>query len=116
MFLLVRGPYAWIGFGWMGCTKGDQPPSPGPAEKGPFTWNVELDSGVGEPLDTCKETAAGSGVFVREWSRASVRMDCNTLEGTVNIKQYEYVLCHFMTVTCVAILLDAAFHRKSIVV
>jgi hypothetical protein len=23
MFLLVRGPYAWIGYEWMGCNTGD---------------------------------------------------------------------------------------------
>merc|ERR1711879_419574 len=23
-FLLTRGPYAWIGYGWEGCTHGDQ--------------------------------------------------------------------------------------------
>jgi hypothetical protein len=22
-FLVVRGPYAWLGYGWQGCTNGD---------------------------------------------------------------------------------------------
>jgi len=34
---------------------------------------------LGEPLDEiCKETAEGSGMFVREWSKATIKMDCNT--------------------------------------
>ena len=40
----------------------------------------------GAPVDaTCAETAPGSGVFAREWSKASVSVDCNTLEGTIDM-------------------------------
>jgi hypothetical protein len=42
------------------------------------TWGKFKKSGVslGEPLDEiCKETAEGSGIFVREWSKATITMD-----------------------------------------
>jgi len=26
----------------------------------------------------CKETAANSGIFEREWTKANISMDCNT--------------------------------------
>ena len=60
VFLLVRGPYAWLGYGWVG-TDADyyRPPA--------------LDIDYGEPVDAlCREAAPG--VFQREWSRASVAM------------------------------------------
>jgi hypothetical protein len=34
----------------------------------------------------CKETAAGSGIFTREWSKATVSMDCNKWEGKITMK------------------------------
>ena len=50
----------------------------------------------GEPLGLCKETrapsfsggtyVAGSGVFEREWSKATVRTDCNAWESTITQK------------------------------
>uniref|UniRef100_A0A7S3FFR1 Uncharacterized protein n=1 Tax=Haptolina ericina TaxID=156174 RepID=A0A7S3FFR1_9EUKA len=74
-FLLVRGPYAWMGYGWLGCTdKYERPAS--------------LLTDVGEPLESCHEENAG--VFVRRWSRKTVTMDCNNytasiISETVNI-------------------------------
>ena len=45
-----------------------------------------LDADYGAPVDAiCAETAPGSGVFAREWSKASVSVDCNTLEGTIDM-------------------------------
>ena len=69
-FLLLRGPYAYLGFGWSGCNVITAFPD-------------ELKADIGEPLGLCSETAAGSGVFTREWSKASVQMDCNSYVGTV---------------------------------
>ena len=63
-FLLVRGPFAWLGSGWHGCDQVyDRPPL--------------LDSlDVGTPTGNCSETAPGSGVFERQWSKSKVSMDC----------------------------------------
>lgn len=74
-FLLVRGPYAWLGHGWKGCSKDY-----------PFPPEFNLDYGT--PVDTvCKETAPNSGVFTREWSKARVTMDCSSYEPTITWKQ-----------------------------
>ena len=40
----------------------------------------------GEPVGSCKETAANSGVFEREWAKASIKMDCNTWTPTITLK------------------------------
>ena len=72
VFLLVRGPYAWLGYGWVG-TDADyyRPPA--------------LDIDYGEPVDAlCREAAPG--VFQREWSRASVAMDCATWTPSIVMK------------------------------
>ena len=62
---------------WMGCNTGEVAGSLRPKE-------VEVDYGV--PVDGhCTETAAGSGVFKREWSKASVTMDCNTWTGSMKL-------------------------------
>eukprot|EP00656_Telonema_subtile_P038227 TRINITY_DN42904_c0_g1_i1.p1 TRINITY_DN42904_c0_g1~~TRINITY_DN42904_c0_g1_i1.p1 ORF type:complete len:109 (+),score=24.61 TRINITY_DN42904_c0_g1_i1:50-376(+) len=44
-FLLVRGEYAWMGYGWLGCTDSyERPP--------------ELNTDVGTPVDaTCREAS-----------------------------------------------------------
>lgn len=74
-FLLIRGPFAWLGHGWKGCSKNY-----------PFPPEFNLD--YGEPVDkVCKETAPQSGVFAREWSKASVQMDCNTWKPTITFKK-----------------------------
>jgi hypothetical protein len=75
LFLLARGDYAWQGYGWIGCT---DKPWPRPPE-----W--DLDYGV--PENICSETSAGSGVYRREYTKASVAWDCRTHQGTVTRKQ-----------------------------
>jgi len=78
-FLLVRGPYAWIGFSWMGCTT---------EQYHTFQRPAQLDVDYGEPTEaSCRETATGSGVFTREWSRASITLDCNTWNATIRMKK-----------------------------
>eukprot|EP01051_Picozoa_sp_SAG22_P014977 SAG22_NODE_1895_length_3366_cov_3.131007_3_plen_140_part_00 len=73
-FLLIRGPFAWLGHGWSGCSKNY-----------PFPKEFNLD--YGEPVDkVCKETGPNSGVFEREWSKASVKMDCNSWTPTITMK------------------------------
>jgi len=67
---LVRGPYAYLGAGWSGCNKRfERPP--------------QFDIDVGEPLGFCAETAAGSGVFSRSYTKVTVSMDCATFTPTI---------------------------------
>ena len=82
-FLLVRGPYAWIGHGWVGCAA----PAHAPANETQYARPAALDVDYGEPVDAaCAEMGpAGSGVFSRKWSKASVSVDCNTLEGVIDM-------------------------------
>lgn len=57
-FLLVRGPYAYIGTGWSGCGK-------------VFEYPPQFNLDVGDAQGLCAETAPGSGVFKREYTRAT---------------------------------------------
>ena len=79
-FLLTRGPYAWLGYGWQGCTEG-------PVHDAYGEWGAEMDEDYGEPVDvTCKETVPGvSGVFERKWSNANVVLDCKAWTGTITM-------------------------------
>ena len=71
-FLLVRGAYSWMGYGWEGCIH-EPPPV------------VPYDRDYGVPLGNCAETAPGSGVFTRAWSKAHVEMDCNTFRANITM-------------------------------
>lgn len=74
-FLLTRGPYALLGQTWAGCTNGA------------YAWPraAEWDEDFGEPVDaTCAETSAGSGVFARRWTYATVSWDCAARHGTIS--------------------------------
>ena len=70
-FLLVRGPHAWLGHGWSGCSK-------------QYEYPKELDGDYGEPLGLCTETAPGSGIFRRKWSNTNVTLDCNTWSADIS--------------------------------
>ena len=72
-FLLIRGPYGYLGHGWLGCSQ-------------TYEYPDALNADYGEPLGLCTETAAGSGIFAREWSKATVQMDCNTWTPTITMK------------------------------
>ena len=76
-FLLARGPFAWLGYGWIGCTNGDE------ARPRPTAWDVDY----GAPDGPCTETHANvSNVFTRSWSKATVTWDCNTGHGSIEMK------------------------------
>eukprot|EP00730_Choanoeca_flexa_P007323 TRINITY_DN12312_c0_g1_i6.p2 TRINITY_DN12312_c0_g1~~TRINITY_DN12312_c0_g1_i6.p2 ORF type:complete len:328 (+),score=59.23 TRINITY_DN12312_c0_g1_i6:2846-3829(+) len=75
-FLLTRGPYAYIGYGWVGCADS--------SGSMPFTKPPELMQEYGMPLGDCTET--NPGVFQREYSRASVTLDCNQFKGHIDMK------------------------------
>ena len=72
-FLLTRGGHAWLGHGWSGCSK-------------VYERTAALDQDYGVPLDLCSETAPGSQVFTREWSKSTITLDCNTWKGTIVLK------------------------------
>jgi hypothetical protein len=74
-FLLVRGDYAYLGHGWLGCSRD-------------WTFPAALNADYGVPTSGfCAETAPGSQVFTREYSQASVTMDCTAWKGTVTMKE-----------------------------
>lgn len=73
-FLLIRGDYAWLGHGWLGCSRD-------------YAFPEELHGDYGEPLTLCAETAPGSGVFQRNWTNAAVQMDCNTWTPRIDMIQ-----------------------------
>lgn len=74
-FQLVRGPFAFLGSGWQGCS---------PALR--YEYPEELNDDFGVPASLCAETSPGSGVFVREFSRSTVQMDCATWTPTITWK------------------------------
>ena len=86
-FLLTRGPYAWLGYGWIGCTNSSVP---GAGGSGAYAFPPEWRADYGEPVDatrTCAESVPGaSGVFTRAWTKADVSFDCNTFTGSVTPK------------------------------
>eukprot|EP01052_Picozoa_sp_SAG31_P009045 SAG31_NODE_467_length_15267_cov_13.792919_21_plen_264_part_00 len=67
-FLLMRGPWAWLGYAWVGCSR-------------PYARPKEFDADVGEPIGFCTETAPGT--FERNWTKAKVKLDCNRWIGNV---------------------------------
>ncbi len=59
---------------WLGCSREYEYPA------------AQFNADYGDPLGVCSETAAGSGVFVREFTKSSVQMDCATWTPTVTFK------------------------------
>jgi hypothetical protein len=74
-FLLVRGPYAYLGTGWSGCGKIFE-----------FPAQFSTYGDLGAPTGLCAETTPGSGVFSREYERADVSMDCATFSPSITLK------------------------------
>ena len=62
-FLLIRGASAYIGHGWLACSK-------------TYEFPELLNTDVGAPLGLCAQTSPG--VFARNYSKVAVEMDCNT--------------------------------------
>lgn len=54
-FLAMRGPHAWFGYGWVGCSQ-------------TYTRPKQLDTDFGVPVGLCRETS--HGVFERNWTKA----------------------------------------------
>lgn len=80
-FLLIRGPYAWLGYSWVGCNT-----APG-ADRNPIQYQFPKELGLdyGHPIDaTCRETQPGSEVFTRKWSKATVTLDCKAWTSAID--------------------------------
>jgi hypothetical protein len=75
-FLLVRGPYAWLGYAWSSCR-----------EPSAFVRPPAFDVDYGEPLGFCAETAPGSSVWSREYTKYSVSLDCASFTATLAPKE-----------------------------
>ena len=67
-FLIGRGPYAYVGYGWNG---------------GPLpSWDPMWDAfDVGVPTGLC---VSSGGVYSRTYSRGSASLDCNTWTATLS--------------------------------
>ena len=74
-FLISRGPYAWLGYSWSGCSSTTYPR--------PKEW----DADYGEPAGKCTEVTGREGVFSREFSKAAVAWNCNTALGSITLKK-----------------------------
>ena len=72
-FLLLRGDFAFLGFGWSGC-----------GFEVHFPEVLARDFGV--PTSLCTESSTEPGVFTRQWTKADVTMNCNTYTGTIQMK------------------------------
>ena len=46
---------------------------------------AEFNADYGEPVCSC--TQESPGVFVRYWSKANITVNCNTLEGNIDMLQ-----------------------------
>lgn len=80
-FLAVRGAYAWIGHGWIGCVSGSNTP----ANETQYMRPAAFDVDYGVPVGACHETAPKSGIFTRSWSKAEVTVDCNSMKGEIKM-------------------------------
>ena len=53
---------------------------------GGYPFPQQLHADFGTPHGLCSETASGSGVFEREFSKANIKMDCNTGIPSIEMK------------------------------
>jgi len=71
-FLIARGPYAWLGYGWVGCITDYEFPD---------AWTYDY----GTPLTSYFNSTAPS-VYSREYTKATATFDCTAWKGTVTMK------------------------------
>ena len=79
-FLLTRGKYSFLGWGWKGCSKEYHFPT-----ELNYDYGVPVGVANGDGLGLCKETAPGSEIFVREYTKSTVVMDCTVYVATISM-------------------------------
>jgi len=73
-FLLVRGPYAFLGNGWLGCSK-------------EYEYPAQLfNADYGTPSGVCYETSPNSSIFRRDFDKSTVQIDCSSWTPTITFK------------------------------
>ena len=85
-FLLTRGPWAWIAGGPMLGWHMSHWWTANQARRIQFQLDLrpaEFNLDYGEPLCSCVQDSPG--VFVRQWTKANVTVDCNTLQGRIDM-------------------------------
>ena len=76
----MRGDFAWLGYGFLGCGGVDHP------IKDNYTQPACFSEDYGEAKGTCKAVSGKAGVFEREYSHATVNVNCNTWTGTIKMR------------------------------
>jgi hypothetical protein len=72
-FLLMRGPYAYLGYGEWGMLWNPSAPFDD------LVWNTDY----GHPLDsTCWKISGTKSTFERRYSKATIRLDCSRWEAS----------------------------------
>jgi len=84
-FMLIRGDYSWLGYAWLGCTS-NSVPGHGSARYTSPTELPILQVDYGTPTGMLIETSSGSGIFTRDWTKATVQLDCNTYTSSIIMK------------------------------
>ena len=86
-FLLTRGPWAWLAGGPMLGWHMSHWWTPDQARRIQFRTDLrpaEFNGDYGEPLCSCVQTPT-PGVFVRTWTKANVTIDCNAMQGRIDV-------------------------------
>ena len=78
------GDYSWLGYGWLGCGCGWEYGGKMPCDI--YHRPTALDVDYGTPTELCHETADNSGVFVRQWTKSTITVNCNAGTSKIAMK------------------------------
>ena len=82
-FLLMRGPYAWLGYGVWGMSW--PAGSSFDFKNSTVLRPPQMDTDYGEPVAAyCKQVS--SGVFSRTYTKAEITLDCNKWQATIKMQ------------------------------